>query len=315
MICQLPSDIEMSFPYKELVRMTSPQIAAFLTLRLWSDLTMQTRVHGRTGVYQGDLLHHYLESVSSIKIAKGTLRAEDVLLRSKILRKDGDDYFCPIFHEYNAHLDHHYIPPTFPWLHDWTMCQRRVRKHAIAKLNDVHNMAWTLPDGSHVTKDEMERAMALIYTLDVITCGTVKRYGETDDVKQTRRHQLRDPERVSIGAAHSAVDVIRKYGDARVATILRRFMSKSRPRLDPLLPPTTEQCLKNWSQLLALIKPDEGWDVWERRLDCNLSHPDDNDPTARTEAIRAELERTAITTPAVPGTAEEVTTESAEAAG
>lgn len=249
-ITHLPADIELSFPFRVLEEKLGKPLAAYLFLRLWADLAFQTRVHGKAGIYETKWQHHFQKTLEGSGIANAT----DVLKESGVLRvMDNGDWYCSLFCTYNAHLDRSYIPPTFKYMKDWQVFMDELsKKDEARKLSaKIPALAWYLPNGDVIPESTMNRALVLIHMTDIILHQEQRDYGELD-----------------IGVIHAAVSVVSKHSEAVIGVVMRRFLAISRPRLHPLFPPTTEEALARFDDLIVLASPDEGYEAWVRRLEA-----------------------------------------------
>jgi len=264
-VAHLPPEIELSFPFRALRDRVGAHLASHLFLRLWCDLAFQARLHGETGVYRAQDLPLFCRSVD---------RADaDKLLKEcgLVKERENGDLWCPIFYEHNAHLDKSWVPPTSKWLSDWIEFQRRLEASAdLAMTSKLPKEAWYLPGGEVVPEGIMNRAMVIIQSIDVIL-----------------RTRKRDYSTVSVALAQGAAGVALRHSPTKISVVLKRFLAMSRPQLNPMLPPTTEQAVLHFDDLIMLVCPDEGFGSWLKRIETEPNHQ--NEEEAVSDSIAREL--------------------------
>jgi len=266
-ITHLPADIELSFAYRRLSNLLGQSNAAFVFNRLWLDLAFQTRVHGKAGLYQKAYLHHF---------SKSTALAGDAIAAAidsgLVVQNNNGDLFCPIFFEYNAHLDMSYIPPTARWLSHWEKWEAGLAESLKGAAKKVPQAFWYLPGGEVITESCMNRALVLIHALDFIL-----------------HRKPRSPKELDMGTVQGACAIVTKHSDVKISVFLKRFMSLSRPRLNPLYPATTEDALLKFEDLLVLTSPDEGFEAWIKRV--TTQNEEENQPEAVGRELAEQLSR------------------------
>ncbi len=287
-VTHLPADISLSFQYRDLVAAVGELRAAFLFHRLWSDLAFQSRVHGKAGVYAERHLPYFLSTLLPAGDPDASFQA---LLDSRLLiLKDGDAH-CPIFADFNLHLDCDWIPPTAAWRYEWNAMVNMLAEDAGRATHRIPKLARFLPDGGQASDEELRRALWWINTLDrILMTDTGRTKGWSGRGKGVRIDNIRDVQEIPIPTFHRAVEIVRQHSDAALSVILRRFLSLSRPRLNPMLPPTTEEALERFdSHLLPLLTPDEGFEAWIKQVDSMCENPELYADDQRDEDIKREL--------------------------
>jgi hypothetical protein len=266
MILHFPAEIELTFPYRRLEDACGKVHSAFVFQRLWSDLGWQTMTHGKSGIYRAA----YLPRFCSVMASLGVKDAAKSLSESGFIDvRENGDWFCPIFFHYNGHLDSSYVPPTLEWMNEWVKFTEKLEVNVLAFHKLIDETHWFLPNGDVIPESIMNRAIMVTHTLDIIL-----------------RQSPRDWKTLPKATLQAACHIAQKHSAAKLAVILRRFLAVSRPRLNPLFPPTTEEALRDFEDLVILASPDEGMDAWIKRIEAKaLTHEE----TPTEEAISAEL--------------------------
>jgi hypothetical protein len=279
MISHIPCDLELMFPYKELVKRLGEVQAAFVFQRLWCHLALQARAHGRSGLYKAEYLPHFEDTTKAVPDAIKALRNSGIV---RVI-KDGD-LFCPLFYHYNSHLDMSFVPPSVKWIGDWDKWREKMAERGKGQAAWIPKLAWYLPNGETVPETVMNRALVLINILDVI----LHRYP-------------RQPKDLEVGTIHAAIRVVQRNAEGKLSVVTKRFLAVSRPSKNPLYPPTTEEALEQWDDLVIMISPDDGFEAWMRRID-NLqpieTYAEESKHEAVGEAVNNELTEVLARVPA-----------------
>jgi hypothetical protein len=273
MTTNLPSDIELSFPYRDLVSRMGAVKAAFLFLRLWSDLAQQVRTHGRSGICEARFVELYRKS-----IAEATVDGDAVAILTEcglVQAQSNGDLLCPIFHDYNEHLDASFVPMASKWLAKWQKFEADMKERAPLMNTKVPTGAWYYPDGTVITDKEMNRAIVLISTLDLIF-----------------KSKPRRPEDMGIGLLQSAAKLVQTHSEVKLSAVLSRAMGITRKKRIPGFPLTTEDAIKRFDDFIILVMPTEGFEAWSKRVSKS---PDDHEPSQEkaNTAIGRELDTAA----------------------
>ena len=268
MTIHVPSDLELTFPYRELVAILGPVKSAFLIQRFWSDLAFQAKIHGNAGRYAEE----YVSRFDLCMTENGIANASDILVQCKFCtRKQGVGLDCQLFADFNYHLDKSYVPPTLEWAAAWSRYVDLIRTKKGPELNKkITRAAWYWPNAEPISEAVMNRALALIHGLDIILV-----------------RRARDPEELGIGIIQSACAICRDHSDTKVTAVLKRFMSMCRPLVPRVSPKTTEEVLSDFSAFIAYVYPDEGFEAWLKAVEI----PRFDEEKQRTEAIHEEIRK------------------------
>lgn len=272
MTTHFPAEIELTFQYRSMVSDMGPIITAAVFQRLWVDLAFQARVHGNAGLYRADYtagLQDRLNKLFPLAENAGA-RIAQCLVRSKFIEvRSNGDWYCPLFYEFNNDLDKHYVPPTLAWAKDWTKFMESVKEAAPTMSNKIPRTAWYRQDGQIIPEIMMNRALVLLNNLDIII-----------------HREAREPQDLPVPLIHAAAEVVAKHGDLKLSAILKRFMAMSRPRQHPLAPPTTEDAIKIFDDLIFFVCPDEGFEAWVKQVERKT---DEHEAESIAENITEEL--------------------------
>lgn len=288
MITHIPSDIEMTFGYRKLGEQLGVVNAAYAFHRLWFDLGYQASVHGRCGIYLAADLHFLRGRLAPLD-GDAAIKA---MLDSQICEMRGADLFCPIFYHFNAHLDHSWIPSVHEWVFEWRDLVRALknRKYHFQFHQLVDPLAWQLADGSRVSEEDMNRALRLIQTVDIIL-----RHDKLNSVRN-KQGGPRTRNELGLGLLQAAIAVVLKYSDTKLSIWLQRFMSLNRPRLDPRFRFSTEEVLRDFEELTWVAAPETGLEQWMNNTALRARFPENFEQETRVDDIRRELKTASINT-------------------
>ena len=275
MTTHLPAELELTFQYRSLQEELGAAITAAVFQRLWIDLALQTRVHGDAGYYKAFYIPGFVDRLDKLfpKLQGIGAKIAQSLVRSKLIEvKANGDWYCPMFFEFNGHLDKQHVPPSLMWAKDWEKFWEKLKAVAPTLNKTVDRTAWYRQDGSTVTESTMNRALVLICNLDTII----------------RRH-AREPQELPVPLIHAACDVVTKHGELKLAAVLKRFMAMSRPRNNALAPSTTEEAIKVFDDLIVFVCPDEGFEKWVNHIEKNNEDTGKYEAESTAEDISQEL--------------------------
>jgi hypothetical protein len=273
---RIPSDVELSFAFRELARRIGVGKAWTVIGILWSHLAIQARSHRRCGIYEGQWISHLWEVLKRADVPDAAPHLTD----SHLIEPAGKDFYCALFHASNPELDGSYVPDGKSWKLEWEKFRDRQVTDTKQSVDLLPAECWIVSGGS-IPASLMNRAWVLVNTLDLITA-----------------RKGRKPESMTPLTMQAAARVVSQHSEAKLSIVLRRFLSMSRPKNNPILPLTTQECLANFDDLILAVMPTEGFCDWLKKTE---TPPDYETPKRQADAIRDELLGVPVPEPDVAG--------------
>jgi hypothetical protein len=247
MDAKIPRDIEGYPLFPRLMRSIGNRAdAVFVVHRLWTALCYQVDIHGQAGLFEGNEMPEFCQSIVDALAPSKVLTPGGVLASltsSRLLQPRGDDYFCTLFFSLNPNLDLKEMVQVRSKIYGkvWSAVKRRTGKI----IPNLHASLWEKGNGTKFTDAEMNESVLLIKTLDRIL-----------------HIPERSPKEFDVPLIQSAYQITREFGQARLTAILRRFFQC---RALPGVPRTTPLMLNGWDKALAIITPEDGWGLWIKK--------------------------------------------------
>lgn len=215
-----------------------PEVRALdpgVVLRLWLELAVLGRTTGRIGFLPESVVGRPGAPIGFEDL--GSMAGEYALLRPV-----DKGWECPLFLEYNRHLDPDFIQTQRKGSLARSVSKTRTAA-AAAAARELHLLppeSFKRADGSVVDAETMRKARTLIRMLDNVL-----------------GHRERAPYQVGQGLLHTAVEIVETRDEAIVNEVLTWVLHvRNQGRSHPAIPPSAEQALAQWKTLEAAATPE-----------------------------------------------------------
>ncbi len=226
------------------------QMTTYAVVMLYQQLAIQATMYGHVGFFKESEVEAFLLTVVIEAEYRHSLMQHfekaGYLTRHEVFGVKG--WFCESFHDNNFRLDKDYTEVTGPVITNVGKLMKAAAEATLNLYQRIPRDCWLDLEGKQIDSTKMNEALLFIRTVD----GIMQRSPRKED-------------QFTPSVIQSAVQIVTKFSQPKLLAIFRVWYPKARSESRSIkLPRTTEQALEKFDDLVFLLMPAEGWELWGR---------------------------------------------------